>query len=292
MMGSAKISRALSTTWLLLCLGVAGCCHAKSESALRITTWNLQWFPNGSPTEALPEEQNRRIKEAADVLRPLNSDIILLQEVKNYDACGRLAQAIGPNAYHVAICSAFRHGNVIGKQQLAILSKHHAQAAWYELWKSMEGVDPPRGFAFAWFKIGNYDIGVYSLHLKANIGDTATNIKKREVAADQLLDHIHTVIESKMPMIKGIVVGGDFNTNKDQAMFVSEKTLKTLTGAGFIDAFGSLPLAERVTHPGRGGYPDATFDYLFGRNAVTGNQIITKTNVSDHFPVTCDLRVP
>jgi hypothetical protein len=32
----------------------------------------------------------------------------------------------------------------------------------------MEGIDPPRGFAFAWFKIGNADIGVYSLHLKSN----------------------------------------------------------------------------------------------------------------------------
>jgi hypothetical protein len=25
----------------------------------------------------------------------------------------------------------------------------------------MNGVDPPRSFAFAWFKIGNADIGVY-----------------------------------------------------------------------------------------------------------------------------------
>jgi hypothetical protein len=31
------------------------------------------------------------------------------------------------------------------------------------------GIDPPRGFAFAWFKIGNADIGVYSLHLKSNL---------------------------------------------------------------------------------------------------------------------------
>jgi hypothetical protein len=48
----------------------------------------------------------------------------------------------------------------IGKQQVAILSKYQAQAAWAEPWKSMNGVDPPRGFAFAWFKIGNEEIGV------------------------------------------------------------------------------------------------------------------------------------
>ena len=50
----------------------------------------------------------------------------------------------------------------------------------------MNGVDPPRGFAFAWFKIGNENIGVYSVHLKSNLithgdkeAETANNIRKR-----------------------------------------------------------------------------------------------------------------
>jgi hypothetical protein len=56
----------------------------------------------------------------------------------------------------------------------------------------MEGIDPPRGFAFAWFKIGNANIGVYSVHLKSNLvthGDPGTvwfhdksNITKRGLA--------------------------------------------------------------------------------------------------------------
>ena len=87
----------------------------------------------------------------------------------------------------------------------------------------MSGVDPPRGFAFAWFKIGNEDIGVYSVHLKSNLithgdreAETAKNIRKREVAITQLLTHIHDVIGTTMPTIKGVVIGGDFNTNHDQ----------------------------------------------------------------------------
>jgi endonuclease/exonuclease/phosphatase family metal-dependent hydrolase len=90
----------------------------------------------------------------------------------------------------------------------------------------MNGVDPPRGFAFAWFKIGNEDIGVYSLHLKSNLivrgdreAETVKNIRKREVAITQLLAHIHDVIGTTMPTIKSVVIGGDFNTNHDQAMF-------------------------------------------------------------------------
>jgi hypothetical protein len=86
-----------------------------------------------------------------------------------------------------------------------------------ERWKSMNGVDPPRGFAFAWFKIGNNDIGVYSVHLKSNLithgnreAETAKNIQKREVAIAQLLAHVHDVIGSTMPSIKGIVIRGRF----------------------------------------------------------------------------------
>ena len=100
-----------------------------------------------------------------------NPDIILLEEVRDYDVCARLAEAIAPHTYHVAICSAFREPFApgVGKQQVAILAKVPAQAAWSETWKSMSGIDPPRGFAFAWFKVSGTDIGVYALHLKSNL---------------------------------------------------------------------------------------------------------------------------
>jgi len=135
----------------------------------------------------------------------------------------------------VPICSTFKGG----KQEEAILAKIPAQAAWSESWKSMEGIDPPRGFAFAWFKIGNADIGVYSLHLKSNlvthgdpVAETAKNIRKREIAIDQLMTHVRDFIGAKIPAINRFIIGGDFNTNHDQPLFAAEKTLDTLgTGA-------------------------------------------------------------
>jgi endonuclease/exonuclease/phosphatase family metal-dependent hydrolase len=205
-----------------------------------------------------------------------------------------LGDAIQPGAHTVGVCSAFKEG----RQQEAIVAKIPAQAAWSESWKSMEGIDPPRGFAFAWFKIGNADIGVYSLHLKSNrimFGnkeiETAKNIRKREVSIQQLLAHIHDVIGTVIPSIKGLVVGGDFNTNHDQPMFAAEKTLDTLTSAAYQSMFEGLPLEQRITHPGTHGFPDATFDYLFGKNVKFGKPIITQTNVSDHLPLTCDVVV-
>ena len=74
-------------------------------------TWNLEWFPNGSAHDASPEEQNHRINDAATVLKELNPDILLLQEVRDYDACSRLADAIQPGAYTSIFAPHSREGN-------------------------------------------------------------------------------------------------------------------------------------------------------------------------------------
>jgi len=271
-----------------------------TRATVRCTTWNLEWFPNGSGHEVSPEEQNRRITDAASVLKPLHSQILLLQEVRDYDVCSRLGNAIEPGAYHVEICSAFKEPfrSGPGRQQVAILSTFQAQAAWSEQWKSVEGIDPPRGFAFAWFRIQDADIGVYCLHLKSNLitrgnkeAEAAKNIRKREVAIDQLMAHVRDLIGAKIPTINRLIVGGDFNTNKDQPMFATEKTLTFLENDGFQDSFAGLPLSQRVTHPANHGYPDATFDYLFGKNLKIGQAFATPTEVSDHWPVTCDFQI-
>lgn len=126
--------RVTATVFALYC-----CITACGESPkVRVTTWNLEWFPNGSPKELAADAQNARIAAAASVLRQLDPDILLLQEVKDYDACARLAEAIRPGTYQIAICSAFKQGGATAKQQEAILAKVPAQAAWAEPWKSME----------------------------------------------------------------------------------------------------------------------------------------------------------
>ena len=49
------------------------------------------------------------------------------------------------------------------------------------------------------------------------------NIAKRELASEQLISHVVDVQRRLMPSVKAVVIGGDFNTNRDQALFVSEK---------------------------------------------------------------------
>ena len=93
-----------------------------------------------------------------------------------------------------------------------------------------------------------------------------------------------------MPTIKGVVIGGDFNTNHDQAMFAEERTLDAFANAGYQNGFEGLPLAQRVTHPGTHGFPDATFDFIFAKNLTGSQPTVTQTNASDHWPVTRNFR--
>jgi endonuclease/exonuclease/phosphatase family metal-dependent hydrolase len=297
----APLSNWIVRRFLLVALLIISSLFADPASAtnVRLTTWNLDWFPNGKPKEAPPAEQERRIHAAADVLRNLEPDIILLQEIRDYETCVRLAEAIKPHTYQVAICSAFKEPFQpgLGKQQVAILAKETAQAAWAERWKSMEGVDPPRGFAFAWFKIKGADVGVYSVHLKSNLvmhgdkaAETAKNVRKREVAAHQLLNHLRGVIAKAIPNIQSEVVAGDFNTNPDE--FPADETLKTLEDAGFRNCMDNASAIQRITHPGGHGYPDTTFDYVLAQHATVGPPNITHSKASDHYPVTCDVNIP
>jgi endonuclease/exonuclease/phosphatase family metal-dependent hydrolase len=94
-----------------------------------------------------------------------------------------------------------------------------------------------------------------------------------------------------MPTIKSIVIGGDFNTNHDQAMFSAERTLDSLADAGYQNGFEELSLSQRVTHPGSHGFPDATFDFIFAKNLKASQPTVTQTKASDHWPVTRDLRL-
>ena len=273
--------------------------HAKDIS---VTTWNLEWFPSGnSKGIAPPEIIAKRIADAAEVLKKLDSDIIVLQEVRDYAACESLANAIDPK-YQVLVCSAFKSGfgGIAGLQQVAILSKYPAQSCWSEDWKSFGKIDPPRGFAFAHLKIDGRDIAVYGVHLKSNLimgGDkfktAQLNILKRELAAEQVLAH-----SKQLPKLLGqdfetVIVAGDFNTNRDQTDFASERTLQIFAENGFTYGFENIPLQQRVTHPSKGRYPDATFDYIFvkGNGLKLTKPSIYKSVTSDHLPVTVGMKV-
>ena len=53
-----------------------------------------------------------------------------------------------------------------------------------------------------------------------------------------------------MPTVKGIVIGGDFNTITITRMFSAGRIFDFLTDAGYQSGFEQLALPQRVTHQG------------------------------------------
>ncbi len=282
---------------LILLLLTGGPLLASAET-LRLTTWNLNWFPSGSPDVLAPEVEARTIQEAAAVLRSLDSDVIILQEVRDPATCDELARALGTNSFRTAICSSFREGATPSKRQIAILTKYPVESSWAEEWTPRNAVSPPGGFVFASVRAGAATVAIFGVHLKNNLApgnaerEIQFNILKREVSTEQLMTQVERLEIIGRNEFDAFIVAGNFNTCADQSAYVSERTLPMLRERGFRSGFEDVPLAARITCPGRNRYPATTFDYVFTKHATLQRQpLIISSKISDHFPVTCELEI-
>jgi hypothetical protein len=64
------------TLFAVLAFFVVSSTLGQSPAKIRITTWNLEWFPNGSPHEAPPEKQEQRIEAAAGRSMGVSQEIL------------------------------------------------------------------------------------------------------------------------------------------------------------------------------------------------------------------------
>jgi endonuclease/exonuclease/phosphatase family metal-dependent hydrolase len=256
--------------------------------ALRVATWNLQWFPGGR-NGATKEEQDKQIVQVRKEIGKLNPDILLLQEVGSAAALEETLKPLGPE-WKVAIVSQFKEGGFISGQQVAIAARMPAEAVWAEAWeKGWAGA--PRGYAYASFLIGDKRIAVYCIHLKSNLGNPPANTSKREDATEQLMAHVKTGRE-RVPTPAAIIIGGDFNTDDPDTpagQSPGERTFGMLRKAGFKWSFDGVAHADRITCPGKGRYPDACFDQLFTRGLGNPIASVVVAKGSDHRPVVMEV---
>ena len=130
-----------------------------------------------------------------------------------------------------------------------------------------------------------------NLNLSGSMYGQQRNIYLREMASTQVLAKIRSLRQTYGDGLR-IVVAGDFNTDTDDARFISEATLRSFYGAHFRSCFRGLKPEDRVTHPASGPYPDATFDYIlyFGFYDITGRYLFPGSPYSDHNFVAVTLR--
>jgi endonuclease/exonuclease/phosphatase family metal-dependent hydrolase len=265
--------------------------EAQQPATLRVVSWNLQWFPGGH-TGATKEEQEKHISAVREEIRKLRPDILLLQEVGSAAALEETLKPLGPE-WRVAIVSRFTQGNFLSGQQLAIAARIPAESAWAEPWAN-SWAQPPRGYAYASFLIGTKRLAIYCLHLKSNLGNPSENTSKREDAMEQLVAHLQAPRRA-VPTPDAIIIGGDFNTDDPDTpagQAAAERTFNMLRAQKFSWAFDGVRHENRITCPGKGRYPDASFDHFFTRGLNRPLARVVPATASDHRPVVMDIAIP
>jgi hypothetical protein len=311
----------------LLILGPS--CFAET---IRVTTWNLESAAGAGRTNAVAgtnqtriqqaagvlQKQNLesatvagrtnavagtiqpRIRQAAAVLKKLNPDVILLQQVRDWQMCDQFVQALKPAEYKVLLCSAFQdpRTKTTRRQQVAILAKRTAYFSWSEAWRMEGKAALPGGLAFAALQVGNRRIGFFSVQAgtpptrAADPGQRAGNLRVQAAAVAQLLEQVGSVTNWVANRVQLSVVGGTFDPGTQDTLAAQVTPLRLLEEAGFGDAFLGVPLAEKVTRPGKAGQPDATVDYIFTQPAArASNPRIPSMPAFVHRPVTCDVEL-
>lgn len=256
---------------------------ATEPAHLRIITWNLQWFPGGRT--ATKDSQDKHIDAVREEIRKIDPEIIILQEIGAEGALNEVLKPLDPK-WSVSVISAFKQGNFISGQQIAIAAKFPAISAWAEQWQR-GWAEAPRGYAYALYSINGKKLAVYGIHLKSNIGNQLENTSKREDGMSQLIDHINSD-ETRIIKPDAIVIGGDFNTDDPDSPYgqsKGERTFSYLKKAGFHWTFDGIDHQFRVTCPAKGRYPAACFDHIWTKNLGRPLASPKQSMASDHLPV-------
>jgi endonuclease/exonuclease/phosphatase family metal-dependent hydrolase len=239
------------------------------EDHLEIITWNV--------------ERGTQYSSILGVLRELDADILLLQEVDrdcrrtDYRHVARdLSRALGMNWIEAGEFqeigeSRGRRPAITGQ---AILSKfliEDAEALRFKnqnRWRwSINPVQPRRGGRIA-LRARTGGMLVYNTHIES--GENA-RIKRRQVA--EILSDQSTEAAAGLP----VVIGGDFNSGPVGGSLL----FRSLTGAAFADALGEL--GERG--PTSLGQRDP-IDWIFVKNVKSiSGRVVASRDASDHFPV-------
>lgn len=265
---------------------------ATDSDGLRVISWNIEWFP-GKRNYARGEEMRKQSKAVSEALVEIKPDILLAQEIRDWESFARLCEAV-PDL-RPAVVSAFTSVKTgeYWRQQVAIGSRLPVVAAWSQRWQQHDSLLPPRGFSAAVLRLPGKNLRyilVYSLHLKSNLANTGeetqANYRYRNESIRQLLEHVHEMTDMTFKgAIVGVVVAGDFNTNQDGQF--GDKVVEMMEKAGFHSSWQDVPRDKRGTWRGSQNLEATTFDFIFtkGLGSPQARMIETPEATSDHRPV-------
>ena len=279
-----------------------------APGAVKVCAWNMEWFPSGTKEPKPAKEEAQRIDSAARFLKWQNADIVLMEEMRDAAVCSNLVARPALSGFKVNVCSQFRRSTpwTDANQQDAIISRFPTVDAGFMEWNRRKPpASPPRGLTWCVLDVNGELWAFVAVHLKSNRLNAWTeeekkteaivNRQKREESARQLVAFVKANLEGKSyggRTIKNIFLGGDFNTDQAQRDYRRERTIPTITGAGYADTFAGVPEAERQSIPKSRHYPAARFDYVFhkGPATVSAPEVAPKQNTSDHCMISIQVK--
>jgi hypothetical protein len=264
----AHIARAF---WLLLAFT-----SVSFSDTIRITTWNLRSEAKAAPTVS-------QINAAAETLKTLDPDVILLQGIPNWQFCNELAEALKPNAYNVLACSSFRSEVTNRPQnQVAVLAKSKGYFSWSESWQTAGSA--PGGYAFAALQLGNQRLGFFSAQINSPIEGAH--------AGEQVSRQAASVRNWTMNRVQALLVAASFDGKANEVTAASEQALRALRQAGFVDGLSRLPPELRITFKPTHAQPGFAADCVYLEpSTFAGNVRVAPSAAFEHQPLTCDVEL-
>ena len=267
--------------------------------------------------ESVRVKSRRDIQALARALQRLDADVVVFQELENEYVLQAMVDEFLPNAgYRYITAQRTNSGRGIN---LGVISRVPIQELRSYRMQTLTHPDAPgRTWRFARDVMritldvdgneGDQTIDVFNVHLKSNrdgpddpnsrLYRTAEAMRVKEIVADEL---------AKDPGFLAVVTG-DFNSNYEtrpeqpRPWPAMAHLLQAEPGDTpvFTDLHTALSDKQRVTIPGDGRYPPATFDYILATPAmaerfVPRSAVVIQderlTSGSDHLPISAEFRL-
>lgn len=258
------------------------------SNRVKVATWNLQWFPGKRPGGGDPQAELDHLNAVKAELIKIDPDILLLQEFRDSKFADQILEVLPGHSLHVM-------SDFSGNLEVAILARLPATEGYMQEFIAGTSDDPPRGFAYAAFAIGDDVLGVYSVHLKSNVGGISDTAGKREESARQLVLHAKKMEDrfAKEGIDFTALIGGDYNIDPTNSKWNGDNTFGVLEEGGFEWTGNGIAKEEIISWLSNGSYPDAVFDHFFIRSKDSGfsKPVTHKTDrtPSDHRAVIIEL---
>ena len=244
-------------------------------SSLRVTVWDLErtaWITGGTNSQEVSPGQGATTQN----LLNSNPDVILLQNVPDWESCVKMAALLQPGNFQVVTCSAFRDKatQILKKEQTAILARQPAVTTGMEQWTSSTG------FTFAVFEKSGERVGVYSVQSAANSQvDGLTPLSQQK----NLLQSVQALEAGVSNQIKTVIIGGVFSIDDKETKLKSENFVAGLAPSGFENKINWAP-ESNLAESGK-----MQFIQTKGISEVA-NIAFAPNFGSEYKPLTCDLR--